>query len=174
MAQKRSQADVGAEVQHLLEEIEHRKEQCQREGLAFAALNEEQLAQKIRGETSNSPFFYWQGWQAATTPGSSAYVEIGYKNPDPTFWYICVTIFFGLANFAPDITVATAGRHTGWPYVSDRPTYVGSGQTGSAKFNYTTPMVERGTYLGNGVLWGPGFFDVGTYLDRSFFEVLLT
>jgi hypothetical protein len=35
-------------------------------------------------------------------------------------------------------------------------------------------MVELGTYLGNGVPSGPGFFDVGTHLDRSFFEVLLT
>lgn len=34
-------------------------------------------------------------------------------------------------------------------------------------------MVERGTYLGNTVLWQPRTFDIGTYLDRSFFEVRL-
>jgi hypothetical protein len=84
-----------------------------------------------------------------------------------------VTIFFGLANFAADITAALAGQHPSWPYVSDVPTIVAAGGSGIAKFNYTTPMVARGTYLGNSVLWQPRTFDVGTYLDRSFFEVRL-
>lgn len=173
MPRKRSEAQVQEEVKRLLEEIELLREQTKRRGLAFASLSEEELAQKIRGETSKSPFFYYQGWTSATTPGNAAYVEIGYKNPDPTFWQICVTIFFGLANFAADITTGLAGQHRSWPYVSDVPTIVAAGGTGIAKFNYTTPMVARGTYLGNGVLWQPRTFDVGTYLDRSFFEVRL-
>jgi hypothetical protein len=173
MPRKRSEAQVQEEVKRLLEEIELLREQTQRRGLAFASLNEEELAQKIRGETSNSPFFYSQGWTAATSPGNPAYVEIYYKNPDPNYWYICVTIFFGLANFAADITAALAGQHPSWPYVSDVPTIVGANGSGNAKFNYTTPMAPRGTYLGNGVLWQPRTFDVGTYLDRSFFEVRL-
>jgi len=174
MPQERTEADVRAEVQRRLEEIEQLREQHQRQGLAFAALSEEGLAQKIRGETSNSPFFYYQAWVAATTPGNSAYVEIGYQNPDPTYRHVCVTIFFGLANFAADITAAAAGRHVGWPYVSDSPTIVGIGQTGTAKFNYTTPMVEPGTYLGNAVLWRPPpTFGIGSYFDRSLFEIRL-
>jgi hypothetical protein len=173
MPRKRSEAEIRAEVRRLLEEIELLKEQHARRGLSFASLTEEELAQKIRGETSKSPFFYWQGWTAATTPGNAAYIEVGYRNPDPTFWQICVTMFFGLANFAADITATLAGRHTRWPYVSDAPTIVSAGGSGSAKFNYTTPMVERGTYLGNTVLWQPRTFDIGTYLDRSFFEVRL-
>jgi hypothetical protein len=173
MPGKRSEAQVQEEVKRLLEEIELLKEQTQRRGLAFASLNEEELAKKIRGETSKSPFFYYQGWTSATAPGSAASVEIGYKNPDPTFWQICVTIFFGLANFAADITPALAGQHPSWPYVSDAPTIVAAGGSGVARFNYTTPMVARGTYLGNGVLWQPRYLDVGTYLDRSFFEVRL-
>jgi hypothetical protein len=112
-----------------LEEIELLKEQHARRGLSFASLTEEELAQKIRGETSKSPFFYWQGWTAATTPGNAAYIEVGYRNPDPIFWQICVTMFFGLANFAADITATLAGRHTGWPYVSDVPTIVSAGGT---------------------------------------------
>jgi hypothetical protein len=173
MARKRSEAQVEEEVKRLLEEIELLREETQRRGLAFASLSEEELTEKIRGETSNSPFFYYQGWTAATAPSSSAYVEIGYKNPDPTFWQICVTIFFGLANFAADITAALDAQHPSWPYVSVVPTIVAANGSGIAKFNYTTPKVAKGTYLGNGVLWQPRAFDVGTYLDRSFFEVTL-
>jgi hypothetical protein len=174
MPRRRTEAQVQQEVKRLLEEIELLREQTERRGLAFASLNEEELTKKIRGETSKSPFFYYQGWTSATTPGTAAYVEIGYKNPDPTFSQICVTIFFGLANFAADITTALAGQHPGWPYVSDAPTIVAAnGGSGVAKFTYTTPMVARGTYLGNGVLWQPRTLDVGTYLDRSFFEVRL-
>jgi hypothetical protein len=173
MPRKRSEADTEEEVKRLLEEIELLREQAERRGLAFASLNEEELRQKIRGETSNSPFFLYQGWIAATTPGSPAYVEIGYKNPDPNYWNVCVTIFFGLANFAADITAALAGQQASWPYVSDVPTIVAANGSGISKFNYLTPMVGRGTYLGNGVLWQPRTFDVGTYFDRSFFEVRL-
>jgi hypothetical protein len=174
MPRRRSEAQVKEEVKRLLEEIELLREQTQRRGLAFASLNEEELTKKISGETSKSPFIYYEGYVAAATPGSAAYVEIGYKNPDPNFSQICVTIFFGLANFAADITAALAGQHAGWPYVSDAPTIVAAnGGSGVAKFNYTTPMVARGTYLGNGVLWQPRYFDVGTYLDRSLFEVRL-
>lgn len=173
MPRKRSEADVQEEVRRRLEEIELLREQAQRQGLAFASLNEEELRRKIRGETSKSPYYYSQGWTAATTPGSAASVTVYYSNPDPTFWYVDMTMFFGLANFAADITTALAGRHTSWPYVSATPTIVGAGATGSATFNYTTPMVDRGTYLGNTVLWHPQTFDVGTYFDRSFFEVRL-
>jgi hypothetical protein len=170
---EKPEADVRAEVQRLLEEIERRREEHQGEGVAFAALNEEQLTKKIRGETSNSPFFCLQSWLSTAAPGAPAWVEFEYWNPDPRTWNHCVTIFFGLANFAPDLTAATAGRHTAWPYISDRPTNVGTGQLGSARFDYTTPMVERGTYLGNGVLWQPGLLDIGTYFARTFFQVTL-
>ena len=174
MPRKRSEADVQEEVKQLLEEIEVRRELIMRQGLSFASLNEEELGKKLRGETSNSPFFYWQGWTSATAPGSTASVQIGYRNPDPNFWEVSVTIFFGLANFAADITATLAGLQPSWPYVSDRSKFVAAnGGTDSAAFNYTTPMIGRGTYNGNAVLWGPRTFDVGTYLDRSHFTVTL-
>ena len=174
MPRNRSEAVVQEEVKRLLEEIEVRRELTMRQGLAFASLNEEELVQKLRGETSKSPFFYYQGWTSATTPGNAASVQIGYRNPDPTFWEVSVTIFFGLANFAADITDALPGLQPSWPYVSDRGAFVAAnGGTGLATFNYTTPMVGRGTYHGNGVLWAPRTFDVGTYLDRSHFAVAL-
>jgi hypothetical protein len=169
MPEKRTEADVRAEVQKLLEEIERRKEQAEREGLAFVALNEEELAQKIRGETSSSPFIFWKAWTGQAAPGTPAYVEIFYANPDPTAWEVSVTIFFGLPIL--DLADAAAARDTRWPYVSDGPQSVGTGQSALATFNYTTPMVERGTYFGYGVLWrGPW---PGTYLERTDFPVVL-
>jgi hypothetical protein len=47
-------------------------------------------------------------------------------------------------------------------------------QLRASKFNYTTPMVEPGTYLGNAVLWRPPpTFGIGSYFDRSLFEIRL-
>jgi hypothetical protein len=57
--------------------------------------------------------------------------------------------------------------------MSAEPVYLAPGATGTATFNYTTPSVTRGTYLGNAVLWQPDYFDTGTYFDRAAFEVTL-
>jgi hypothetical protein len=169
MPEKRTQADVRAEVQKLLEEIERRKERAEREGLAFAALNEEELAQKIRGETSNSPFVYAYAWTGQAAPGTPASVEIIFENPDYNAWVVSETIFFGLPIL--DLAAATATRDTRWPYVSDGPQSVGVYQAAAFTFNYTTPMAERGTYFGNGVLWRGAW--AGTYFDRTIFPVVL-
>jgi hypothetical protein len=172
---KKSEAAVKEELKRRLEEIEVLKEQARRRGLAFASPDEEELARKIRGDTAKSPYFYYESWTSGTTPGSPAYYEAGYSNPDPGGYYpTFVTIFFGLANFAADIGAAVDGRDIAWPYVSAQPVYLAPGATGSATFNYTTPAgVLRGTYLGNAVLWRASTFDVGTYFDRAAFEVTL-
>jgi hypothetical protein len=171
---RKSEAAVKEELRRRLEEIEARKEIAQHRGLAFASPSEEELAKKIRGESAKSPYLYFEAWTSGTTPGSSAFYEAGYANPDPGGYYpVTVTIFFGLANLAGDISEGFDARDWSWPYVSSEPVFLAAGATGAASFNYTTPMVNRGTYLGNAVLWAPNYFDVGRYFERGFFEVTL-
>jgi hypothetical protein len=86
---------------------------------------------------------------------------------------VFVTIFFGLANIAADISEGFDARDFSWPYVSADSVYLAPGATGTATFNYTTPLVNRGTYIGNAVLWELNNFDVGTYFDRAAFDVTL-
>lgn len=171
---RKSEAAVKEELRRRLEEIESRKQLAQNRGLAFASPTEEELTRKIRGESANSPYLYFEAWVSGTTPGSSAFYEAGYANPDPGGYYpMLVTIFFGFANLAADITEGFDARDPAWPYVSSEPAFLGAGATGTATFNYTTPTVSKGTYLGNAVLWAPNYFDVGRYFERGFFEVTL-
>jgi hypothetical protein len=172
---RKSEAAVKEELKRRLEEIEALKEQAQQRGLAFASPSEDELLKKIRGEAAKSPYFYYESWTSGTTPGSPAYYEAGYANPDPGGHYpTFVTIFYGLANLAADISAVVDGRDFSWPYVSAEPVYLASAPaTAKATFNYTTPLVARGTYVGNAVLWRADRFDVGTYFDRAAFEVTL-
>jgi hypothetical protein len=173
---KKSDAAVKEELERRLAEIEVRRERARGQGLAFASPSEDQLARKIRAEAGSSPYFYYESWTSGTTPGSPAYYEAGYSNPDPDAYYpTFVTIFFGLANLTADLGAAVHARDLSWPYVSAQPVYLASGATGAATFNYTTPAtVNRGTYLGNAVLWQADSFDVGRYFDRASFEVTLS
>jgi hypothetical protein len=174
MARRRSEAEIQNELKRRLEEIEVLKQQALQRGLAFTSPSEEELAKKIRGESGKSPYIYAQGWTSGTTPGSPASYQVWFANPDPGGYYpVFVTIFFGLANFASDISEGFDARDFSWPYVSSASTFLAAGATGSASFSYTTPMVSRGTYLGNAVLWNGSYHDVGTYFDRGLFDVTL-
>lgn len=170
---RKTAAATKEELKRRLEEIEVVKEQALRRGLAFASPSEEDLTKKIRGESANSPYFYYESWTSGTTAGTPAYYQAGFANPDPGGHYTFVTIFFGLANIAADISEGFDARDSAWPYVSAEPVYLAPSATGTATFNYTTPPVTRGTYLGNAVLWQADYFDVGTYFDRAMFEVTL-
>jgi hypothetical protein len=170
---RKSEAAVKEELKRRLEEIEVLKEQAMRRGLAFASPSEEELAKKVSSESAKSPYFYYESWTSGTTTNSPAYYQAGFANPDPGGHYTFVTIFFGLANIAADISEGFDARDFSWPYVSAEPVYLAPGATGTATFNYTTPSVTRGTYLGNAVLWQPDYFDTGTYFDRAAFEVTL-
>jgi hypothetical protein len=165
---KKSEAEVKKELKRLLAEIKVRKEQAEKLGRAFVSPSEEQLIRKIRGETSNSPFFFIQEWDSFTTAGSRCYYIANYTNPDPGLRLCFVTMFFGLAHLDPDINSAIGARDTRWPFVSTQLTLLQPGETGIAEFDYTVPYVPKGTYFGNTVLWGwnPSE-DLGTLFDRG-------
>jgi hypothetical protein len=153
----------------LLEQIEALREKARERNRAFDSPSEEQLAKKLRGETTNSPFFIALEWDQFTNAGSPSFFLANYVNPDPQIRFCFVTIFFGLAFLNGDISSAIAARDVRWPYVSTEIVFLDPNATGVGEFTLMVPYVTKGTYFGNFVLWGwnPGepsltLFDRGT------------
>jgi hypothetical protein len=172
---KKPDREVKQELERRLAEIEQLKQDASSRGMAFSAPTEEQLAQKIRGETGNSPYIYSQSWTSGTSAGNPAYYTVYAANPDPTGHYpVFATIFFGLGNFLDDLGEAVDARDMRWPYVSSEAAYVGPGGNMTAAFSYTTPTgLPRGTYVANAILWRGNYHDRGVYFDRGLFYVTL-
>jgi hypothetical protein len=172
---KKPEREVKAELEKRLAEIEQLKQDAAARGAAFSAPTEEELAQKIRGESGKSPYIYAQSWTSGTSAGSPAQYSIYAANPDPTSHYpVFATIFFGLGNFLDDLGEAVDGRDVRWPYVSSEPAYLAPGGNMTATFSYTTPTgLPRGTYVANSVLWEGNYHDKGVYFDRGLFYVTL-
>jgi hypothetical protein len=173
---KKPDRDVKEELERRLEEIERLERQARQRGVAFAAPTPEQLEKKIRGETSNSPYFYAMGWVSGTTPGSGASIDVWIANPDAVGYEpVFVSVFFGVANFFDNVADGFVGRDNRWPYLSSRPFNLAAGATTTELFTYTTPStVPSSTYLGNAVLWRGDLFDKGVYFDRCLFYITLT
>lgn len=173
--EKKTAEAVKREVAQLREQIEVLKELAREQGLAYSALNEDQLTKKVLGETSNSPFIFAQGWTSGTTPGSAASYTVHVRNPDPVAYFpFYASIFFGLGNFfSPG--EAWAGRDTRWPEFSSDRTFFPANSDLSFSFHYTVPLgVPLGTYNGNSVVWRGDFHDVGVAFDRGSFDVKLS
>lgn len=171
---KKTAEEVNCEVAQLKEEIEVQKEQAREQGRAFSSLSDDELINKVRGESSNSPFIYSQSWTSGTTPGSAANFTAYVRNPDPSGYYpVYVTIFFGLGNFF-DADQAWIGRDRRWPEFSSDRTSIPANSSHSFSFGYTVPTgLPLGTYNGNLVLWRGQWLDVGTAFDRGSFDVRL-
>lgn len=166
MAEK-SGTDIDQALKRILQGIEEMEDQARKRGCAFARLSEDELVKKLRGETSNSPFFTSWSWDQLTNSGSPSFYLANYHNPDPQVRLCFVTIFFGLAHLEPDVSAAIAARDTRWPYVSTELTVVDPGGTGVADFKYLVPYAPKGTYFGNALLWEMNFTQpVGTFFDR--------
>jgi hypothetical protein len=165
---RRTDMEIREELERLLEEVEVFKEKAQKRGCAFASLSEEELVKKLRGETSNSPFFTSWAWDQLTNSGSPSFYLANYHNPDPQTRLCFVTIFFGLAHLEPNVSAALAARDTRWPCVSTELTVLPPGGTGVADFKYFVPYAPKGTYFGNAILWEMNFTEpVGTLFDRT-------
>ena len=164
----KSDAEVKKALKRLLKENEELKKRAQKRGSAFAGLSAKQLTRKLRGETSNSPFFTGQAWDQFASPGSPCFFLANYFNPDPGVRLCFVTIFFGLGNLDPDIASALAARDTAWPYVSTELVILNTDETGIADITYPVPFGPKGTYIGNAVLWEWTIGgDVGRVFDRA-------
>jgi hypothetical protein len=174
-ANKKTEEEVKREVARLKQEIEALKQFAHEQGQGFSSLGEEDLARKLRGETSKSPFIFAQSWTSGASPGSAASYSVSVHNPDPTSYFpVYVTIFFGLGNFF-DVGAAWAGRDKRWPEFSSDRTNFGAGSDKTFTFNYTVPIgLPLGTYNGNSVVWRGEFHDVGAAFDRGSFDVKLS
>jgi hypothetical protein len=172
----KSEEEVRQEVEQRLREIELLREEAQQQGLSFHSLSEEELARKIRGESSQSPYGFSLSWTSGTSPGSPAIFTVNISNPDGIGYYpLFVTVFFGAANFLDDIGEGISGRDTRWPYLTSRPFSLAAGATAKQTFNYTTPTgVPLTTSTGNSVLWLANYDDKGTYFDRNLFYITLS
>ncbi len=170
---KKSEQEVRREIAQLKEEIEKLRQRAQELGQSFWSLDADELARKVRGETSKSPFIFAQGWTSAAFPGSNASYNVSVRNPDPIgYSRIFATIFFGLGDFF-SADQAWIGRDTRWPAVSsDRTTFLANtSQTFS--FTYPLPSLLLGTYNGNSLIWQSDWGGHGTLFDRASFEVKL-
>lgn len=166
--------EIKREVTELQKKIEFLRQQTREYGQSFSSLTEEELARKIRGETSNSPFIYSQSWTSGTTPGSSASYNVYVHNPDPSGYFpVYVTIFFGLGNVI-DLGQGWTGRDKRWPeFSSDRTSFPPNSDV-QFNFSYTVPTgLPLGTYNGNAVVWRGDFHDVGVVYDRGSFDLKL-
>lgn len=166
---------VQREVAELKKQIEMLKEQAREKGQAFSSLDDDQLAKKVRGETSKSPFIFALSWTSGTTGGSPANLTVNVRNPDPVGYFpFYVTIFFGLGNVL-DTAQAWTGRDKRWPEFSSDRTFFPASSDRSFSFNYTVPTgLPLGTYNGNMVVWRGDFQDVGAIFDRGSFDVKLS
>jgi hypothetical protein len=171
----KSEEEVRQEVEQRLREIELLRKEAQQQGLSFHSLSEEELARKIRGESSQSPVAFATSWTSAADRGSSAYFDINISNPDAFEYYpLFVTVFFGAANFLDDIGEGISGRDTRWPYLTSRPFGLAGRATIRERFDYTTPFGgPLTTVTGNWVLWLANPYDKGSYFDRGFFFITL-
>ena len=164
----KSDADVKKALERLLKDNDELKDRAEKRGFAFASLNTEQLTRKLRGETSNSPFFTAQAWDQFASPGSPCFFLANFFNPDPQPQLCFVTVFFGLAAVEADITSALAARDTHWPYISTELIILNTGETGVADLKYPVPFRPKGTYIGNAVLWQWAIGgDLGVVFDRA-------
>lgn len=176
MAQEDDQA-VRQEVERRLQEIQLLEQEAKDQGRRSRFLREEELARKVRGESSASPYIFGAAWYSPVPLGGSAGVRVYVANSDPTsFSYLLVTLFFdGVSNFLSDIGLGPAGRNLEWPYSSTPPFSLASGSTSAQSFPYNIPTgIMLGTYIGNVILWAGFYFGTGTYLDRFFFDVTVT
>lgn len=172
---KKTQEEVKAEVKRLSAEIAALRERAREQGQAFSGLDDKELEKKVKGETSNSPFIYAQGWTSGTSPGSPASYTVYVNNPDPVSYFpFYASIYFGLGNFF-SVADGWAGRDKRWPDFSSDRTFLNASSTASFTFSYTTPTgLPLGTYNGNTVIWEGEWHDTGQSFDRGSFDVRLS
>jgi hypothetical protein len=162
-------------AKRLLDEIEHHRQEAERQGLIFTAPTAEQLRKKLA--RANSPMIAFQGWSGSTTPGGAINYILGINNPDPNKWIsLFAHVFVGPANVVPKVGPAMAAVDSRFPRLTmpglaaEVGLSLDPGVTKSLNFSLDVPAgVEPSCYIGNMILFQSTWFDVGEYLDRSLF-----
>lgn len=174
--EKEFQGEIERRAEKLLSEIADFEKRAKEEGLEFTSLSKKEIIDKLLGKTSKSPFIYYQGWTSGGHPGQTRSYNVGIHNPDSfTQVWLFVSVFFGIANFLPDIGVGLCGRYYQWPVLSSGMFNLSAGQSTTKSFSYTIPNdISLTTYLGNSVLWKWHPHDIGQYFDRGCFYLNVT
>jgi hypothetical protein len=154
------------ELDRLVEQRETLRERARRRGCEFVGLDDEELLRKLRGETSNSPFFSAYAWDQFTNAGSESFILANYFNPDPVSYTCVVSLFFGVP-LGPDVSSEIRGRDMRWPIFSTAVVGLDPSELGIADIKCRVPFVSRGTYFGTAVLWNWLIGSGGQFFDRT-------
>lgn len=174
--EKEFQGEIEKRAEKILSEIANLEKKAKEEGLEFTSLSKNEIIDKLLGKTSRSPFIYLQIWTPSGQPGQTRSYKVGIHNPDSFIQAgLFVSVFFGIANFLPDIGVGLCGRYYQWPVLSSGMFNLGADQSTTKSFSYKIPNdIPLTTYLGNSVLWGWHPHDIGQYSDRGCFFLNVT
>ena len=169
----KSKNDARKIAASLQKKAEFLKEEASKRGERFESLTDEELVKKIRGETSNSPFFSSQSW-GSSSPGGTANYTANVHNPDPNgysgFW-LFGHLLFGPANFIGSSDLALTSVDPRFPHYYQRCTVAANSDT-SMSFTVDVPAgIRPGIYIGNCFLVRRSSFDVGSYIDRAAFDL---
>ena len=169
---EKSKEEIERETKKLLSKIATFEKDAQEQGFEFNSLSRKEVIDKLLGKTSKSPFIPWQSYQHTGGIGDTLSYTVGIYNPDSISYSLMrVSVFFGVANFLPDIAFGLCGRYREWPVLSSEDFVLGSKKDEQIHFNYTVPTgIPYTTYLGNSVLWSQEWHDVGKYFDRACFS----
>jgi hypothetical protein len=89
-----------------------------------------------------------------------------------------VHVFVGPLNMAPDVGAEGHAIDPRFPRLTMPAVFglsLGPGSVDNLEFSLTVPAgVELTNYLGNAILFQASWFDVGRYLDRSYFVFEVT
>jgi len=166
--------DLERQTEHasgLLDEIDRRRQEAERQSLNFTAPTAEQLRKKLA--SAESPMIVFQSWGGAA-PGGTVNYTVGINNPDPVQWFwLFVHVFVGPANVAPDVGDAVSAVDPRFPRLT-LPRFagltLGPGATQSLNFSLAVPAgAQPSNYLGNAILFQATWHDLGKYLDRGLF-----
>jgi hypothetical protein len=178
MARPRRQAARPTKAQKILDDVEKRRKEAEREGLSFTAPTEEQLRRKLR--RAKSPMIVYQAWNGlGAAAGGQINYEVGIHNPDPTEWiWLFMHVFVGPGNMVTDTGEALAPVDERFARLT-QPQFPGltiaSGATEPLNFSFEIPAtIERTNYLGNSFLFQSVWHDTGQYIDRAVFSFEVT
>lgn len=156
-------------VKAILEEIKKAQADCEKQGLTFKGLTEEEIYQKLLRK--NSPFIISEGWSQPCHPGGSMSYSLQIYNPDAIPQYgLFALAFVGPANLISDVSSALSVIDTrfarliqpDWPGVS----LPNPGAWQSLSFRIPIPVnVERTNYVVNGFLFQ---IHPDVFLDRGY------
>jgi hypothetical protein len=155
------------------------KEEAEQKGEEFNALREEELLKKVKGENSNSPFFYSIRLLNARGPHENLSAYLLVANPDPVVYcYLYVSLFFAAANmlddnaFCQELAAASRDTDSPWRHQTGYGFDLPAGGRMRIPFSFSKPAgVFRTDHFPNCVLWQREAFRQGTYFDRTCFEV---